>query len=168
MATDIAFALGILSLLGDKVPTGLKVFLAALAIVDDLMAILVIAIFYSSNLHYDYLLYAGGALGLLIAFNRLGVRNIFLYLIPGAVMWYLIHHSGIHATIAGVLTAITLPTTEDDTESQLEKLEHALTKPVNFLIMPIFAIANTNITLQAGMVEGLAGNVGLGIVLGLF
>jgi len=168
MATDIAFALGILSLLGDKVPTGLKVFLAALAIVDDLMAILVIAIFYSSNLHYDYLLYAGGVFGLLIAFNRLGVKNIFLYLIPGAVMWYLIHHSGIHATIAGVLTAITLPTTEDDTESPLEKLEHALTKPVNFLIMPIFAIANTNITFQAGMVEGLAGNVGLGIVLGLF
>lgn len=168
MATDIAFALGILSLLGDKVPSGLKVFLAALAIVDDLMAILVIAIFYSSELHYEYLMYAGGVFALLIAFNRFGVKNITMYLIPGAVMWYLIHHSGIHATIAGVLTAITLPTTEDDTESPLEKLEHALTKPVNFLIMPIFAIANTNITFEDGMVEGLAGSVGLGIVLGLF
>lgn len=168
MATDIAFALGVLSLLGDKIPTGLKIFLAALAIVDDLMAILVIAIFYSSELHYEYLIYAAGIFALLIAFNRFGVKNLALYLIPGAVMWYLIHHSGIHATIAGVLTAITLPTTEDDTESPLEKLEHALTKPVNFLIMPIFAIANTNITFQDGMIDGLTGNVGLGIILGLF
>lgn len=168
MATDIAFALGILSLLGNKVPTGLKVFLAALAIVDDLMAILVIAIFYSSALHYEYLLYAAGIFALLIAFNRFGVKNILAYLIPGAVMWYFIHHSGIHATIAGVLTALTLPTTKDDSESPLEKLEHILTKPVNFLIMPIFAIANTNITFQEGMIEGLTGNVGLGIMLGLF
>ncbi len=168
MATDIAFALGILSLLGNKVPNGLKVFLAALAIVDDLMAILVIAIFYSANLHFDYLMYAGGVFVMLIIFNRLGIKNLFFYIIPGIVMWYLIHHSGIHATIAGVLTALTLPTTADATESPLEKLEHALAKPVNFIIMPIFAIANTNITFTDGMVEGLAGNLGLGIVLGLF
>lgn len=168
MATDIAFALGIVSLLGDKVPSGLKVFLAALAIVDDLMAILVIAIFYTSNLHLDYLIYAAGVYAIMIGFNRMRLNNIFFYIIPGMVMWYLIHHSGIHATIAGVLTALTLPTTPDDKESPLEKLEHALTKPVNFLIMPIFAIANTNITFVDGMVEGLTGNVGLGIVLGLF
>jgi NhaA family Na+:H+ antiporter len=168
MATDIAFALGILSLLGNKVPTGLKIFLAALAIVDDLMAILVIAIFYSSELHLIYLAYAGGLFALQIAFNRFGVKNIFLYIIPGIVMWYFIHHSGIHATIAGVLTALTLPTTDDDTESPLEKLEHALATPVNFIIMPIFAIANTNITFQGGMVEGLASNLGMGILLGLF
>ncbi len=168
MATDIAFALGILSLLGNRVPSGIKVFLAALAIVDDLMAILVIAIFYSSHLHLDYLMYAGFVFALLIAFNRMGLKHIAFYIIPGIVMWYLIHHSGIHATIAGVLTAITLPTTPDATESPLEKLEHMLAKPVNFLIMPIFAIANTNITFEDGMIEGLSSNLGLGIILGLF
>lgn len=168
MATDIAFALGIISLLGSKVPSGLKIFLAALAIVDDLMAILVIAIFYSSHLHFAYLGYAAGLFLLQLTFNRLGFKNIFFYLVPGVVMWYFIHHSGIHATIAGVLTAITLPTNDNDTESPLEKLERALTRPVTFIIMPIFAIANTNITLEAGMVDGLSANLGLGIVLGLF
>ena len=168
MATDIAFALGILSLLGNKVPGGLKIFLAALAIVDDLMAILVIAIFYSAELHYDYLLYAGGVFALLIVFNKMGIKNILFYLLPGAVMWYFIHHSGIHATIAGVLTAITLPTTRDDSESPLEKLEHSLANPVNFVIMPIFALVNTNITFESGMMDGLSGNLGLGILLGLF
>lgn len=168
MATDIAFALGILSLLGNRVPTGLKIFLAALAIVDDLMAILVIAVFYSSDIHFDYLMYAGGVFVLLIAFNKFGIKNIFFYILPGIVMWYLIHHSGIHATIAGVLTALTLPTTKDNTESPLEKLEHALSRPVNFIIMPIFAIANTNITFESGMVEGLFSNLGMGILLGLF
>ena len=168
MATDIAFALGILSLLGNKVPSGLKIFLAALAIVDDLMAILVIAIFYSSELHLNYLLFAGGMFALQIIFNRVGLKNIFFYIIPGIFMWYFIHHSGVHATIAGVLTALTLPTTADDVESPLEKLEHFLTKPVNFLIMPVFAIANTNITFESGMVEGLISNLGFGIVLGLF
>lgn len=168
MATDIAFALGILSLLCSKVPSGLKIFLAALAIVDDLIAILVIAIFYSSELHFQYLGYAGAIFLLLIIFNRLGFKNLFFYLIPGAVMWYFIHHSGVHATIAGVLTALTLPTNEEDIDSPLEKLEHALTRPVNFIIMPIFALANTNITFESGMVQGLSGNLGLGIVLGLF
>lgn len=168
MATDIAFALGILSLLGSRVPTGLKIFLAALAIVDDLMAILVIAIFYSTELHLNYLAFAGGMFALQIALNRFGVKNIWFYILPGIVMWYFIHHSGIHATIAGVLTALTLPTTEDDTESPLEKLEHALSTPVNYVIMPIFAIANTNITFEQGMVSGLTSNLGLGIVLGLF
>lgn len=168
MATDIAFALGILSLLGDKVPSGLKIFLAALAIVDDLIAILVIAIFYSSKLHFLYLGYAGAIFILLMVFNRIGVKNLFFYLVPGAVMWYFIHHSGIHATIAGVLVALTLPTNEEDTDSPLEKLEHALTRPVNFMIMPIFALANTNIAFESEMVQGLTGNVGLGIILGLF
>lgn len=168
MATDIAFALGVLSLLGNKVPTGLKIFLAALAIVDDLIAILVIAIFYSAELQFTYLAYAGGVFALLMLFNRFGVKNILFYVIPGIAMWYFIHHSGIHATIAGVLTALTLPTTVGSDESPLEKLEHMLTKPVNFLIMPIFAIANTNITFESGMVEGLVSNLGFGIVLGLF
>src|SRR5690606_22927986 len=99
MATDIAFALAVISMLDKRVPPSLKVFLAALAIVDDLLAILVIALFYSSELHYTYLLYAGGIFALQMAFNKLGVKNILAYVIPGVFMWYFIHHSGIHATI---------------------------------------------------------------------
>lgn len=169
MATDIAFALAILSLLGKKVPVALKIFLAALAIVDDLMAILVIAIFYSTSLNLLYLLYAGGLVIFLFILNKTGVKKIWAYLIPGIFIWYFIHHSGIHATIAGVLVAITLPTTPDSAvESPLEKLEHILVKPVNFLILPLFALANTNIEFVDGMIGGLASPLGLGIVLGLF
>lgn len=167
MATDIAFALGILSLLGNRVPAQLKIFLAALAIVDDLMAILVIAIFYTKELHTNYLLYAGAMFVLQMICNRFKVKTVWAYLVQGIFMWYFIHHSGIHATIAGVLTALTLPTTEDDTESPLEKLEHVLSNPVNFIIMPIFAIANTNITFESGMSKGLLSGMGMGIVLGL-
>lgn len=167
MATDIAFAIAVLALLGKRVPASLKVFLTALAIVDDLGAILVIAFFYSAELHLTYLLYAAGIFGLLIAFNLLGFKNTWFYLIPGLFMWYFIHHSGIHATIAGVLTALTLPTTPDATVSPLEKLEHALTRPVNFLIMPLFALANTNIRFEPGMTEGLTSSLGLGIAFGL-
>ncbi|MFC5412486.1 Na+/H+ antiporter NhaA [Larkinella bovis] len=167
MATDIAFALAIITLLGKRIPAALKVFLAALAIVDDLCAILVIALFYSTELHVGYLVYAGILFALLIVFNRLGIKHLAFYLIPGLVMWYFVHHSGIHATIAGVLTALTLPTTPDDTESPLEKLEHALLKPVNFVIMPLFALANTNIRFESGMVDGLTTTMGLGILLGL-
>ncbi|GEO05865.1 Na(+)/H(+) antiporter NhaA [Adhaeribacter aerolatus] len=168
MATDIAFAIAVLSLLGSRVPLSLKVFLTALAIVDDLGAILVIALFYSSEIHLDYLLYAGGIFALLIIFNLLGFKKLIFYLVPGVFMWYFIHHSGIHATIAGVLTALTLPTTPGAEESPLEKLEHGLTKPVNFLIMPLFALANTNIRFEADMIDGLTSNLGLGIILGLF
>lgn len=168
MATDIAFAIAIITLLGKNVPVALKVFLAALAIVDDLMAIIVIAAFYSSSLHYQYLGYAAALVVLLIIFNRMGVTKLFFYLIPGAFIWYFIHHSGIHATIAGVITAFTLPTTKGAEESPLERLEHILSKPVNFLIMPIFALANTNITFEPGMLEGVFTPLGLGIILGLF
>lgn len=167
MATDIAFALAVISMLDKRVPTSLKVFLAALAIVDDLLAILVIAIFYSSELHYTYLLYAGGIFALQLAFNKFGVKNILAYIIPGIFMWYFIHHSGIHATIAGVLTAMTLPTTPDEKESPLEKLEHLLAKPVNFIIIPIFAFVNTAIVLSTDMLGGLTSPMGLGIILGL-
>lgn len=168
MATDIAFALAVISLLGKSVPTSLKILLAALAIVDDLMAILVIATFYSTSLHFTYLMYAGGLFVMLIAFNRLGVKNIAFYIIPGLFIWYFVHHSGIHATIAGVLVAITLPTTPDAKESPLEKLEHILMRPVNFLIMPLFALANTNIKFESGMIDGLFTPLGMGIILGLF
>lgn len=167
MATDIAFALAVISMLDKRVPASLKVFLAALAIVDDLLAILVIAIFYSSELHYTYLLYAAGIFALQITFNKMGVKNILAYIISGVFMWYFIHHSGIHATIAGVLTAMTLPTTPDDVESPLEKLEHILAKPVNFIIIPLFAFVNTAIVLSADMLGGLTSNMGLGIIIGL-
>lgn len=167
MATDIAFALAIITLLGKRVPASLKIFLAALAIVDDLLAILVIAVFYTSELHYTYLLYAAGLVALLVVFNRAGIKKLYFYLIPGLFIWYFIHHSGIHATIAGVLVAMTLPTTPDTTESPLEKLEHALLTPVNFFIMPLFAMVNTNIRFDDEMLDGLFTPLGMGIILGL-
>src|SRR5690606_37405802 len=133
----------------------------------DLLAILVIALFYSAELNFVHLAYAGAILVLLVLFNRFGVENIAFYLIPGVFIWYFVHQSGIHATIAGVLVAVALPTTPDATESPLETLEHALIKAVHSLIIPIFALANTNILFVDGMVEGLFSALGMGIVLGL-
>lgn len=167
MATDIAFALAVISLLGSRVPASLKIFLAALAIVDDLLAILVIALFYSSTLQYTYLLIAFGLFLLQLLFNKIGIQKLIFYIVPGIFMWYFIHHSGIHATIAGVLTAMTIPTTPDDKESPLERLEHLLSKPVNFIIIPLFAFANTAILLHQEMIQGLTSSMGLGIIFGL-
>ena len=167
MATDIAFALGILSLLGKRVPASLKVFLAALAIVDDLGAILVIAIFYTNELHWMELLYSAGIMALLISMNYFGVKRLFFYIIPGIFLWYFIHHSGIHATIAGVLLALTIPSNPVKRASPLEHLEHMIVRPVNFLIMPIFALANTNIRFESEMMNGLTSPLGLGIIFGL-
>src|SRR5690606_17041975 len=121
MATDIAFALAVINLVGKKAPASLKIFLAALAIVDDLIAILVIAFFYSSGIETTYLLYAGIGLAVLVIMNRLNIQNPYLYLIPGVFIWYFIHHSGIHATIAGVLVAMTIPTNDTAKESPLER-----------------------------------------------
>lgn len=168
MATDIAFALAIIAMLGKSVPASLKIFLAALAIVDDLGAILVIAVFYTSEVHFTYLLMAAGILAVLALLNYFKVKSIIFYLIPGVFLWYFIHHSGIHATIAGVLLAFTIPTNETDQPSPLEKLEHFLHMPVNYIIMPVFALANTNITFQKEMLHGLISPLGAGIVLGLF
>ncbi|MCT1524990.1 Na+/H+ antiporter NhaA [Sphingobacterium hotanense] len=167
MATDIAFALAVINLLGNRIPASLKIFLAALAIVDDLIAILVIAFFYSSGIETTYLIYAAIGMIVLLAMNRMNIQNPYLYLLPGVFIWYFIHHSGIHATIAGVLVAMTIPTNDTDVESPLERLEHALVKPVNLLIIPIFAFANTNITLENSMIQGLTSSLGLGIALGL-
>lgn len=167
MATDIAFALAVISMLGKKVPLSLKVFLAALAIVDDLGAIVVIAIFYTEQLHTSQLLYAGGIVALLAAMNYLGVKKLIFYIIPGLFLWYFVHHSGIHATIAGVLLAFTIPTNKTADPSPLEKLEHSLTNPVNFVIMPLFALANTNIRFNNTMIDGLVSPLGLGIIFGL-
>ena len=168
MATDIAFALAVIAMLGKSVPASLKIFLAALAIVDDLGAILVIAVFYTNEVHFDYLLMAAGVIVLLLAFNFFNIKPLYFYLVPGVFLWYFIHHSGIHATIAGVLLALTIPTNAANTESPLEKLEHLLNGPVNYFIMPVFALANTNITFQKEMLGGLVSPLGLGIVTGLF
>ncbi|WP_051081520.1 Na+/H+ antiporter NhaA [Riemerella columbina] len=169
MATDIAFCLAIISMLGKRVPASLKIFLAALAIVDDLGAIIVIALFYTDQLEWMYLGLSAGIMALLIGLNYFGVKKHIYYLIPGVFLWYCVHHSGIHATIAGVLLAFTIPTNVSETEiSPLEKLEGKLHLPVNFIIMPIFALANTNITLKEKMVDGLFTNFGYGIILGLF
>lgn len=168
MATDIAFSLAIISLLGNKIPNSIKIFLAALAIVDDLGAILVIAIFYTDQIHWMYLLLSLGVTALLFLLNFLKVTRIIFYLIPGLFLWYFLHHSGIHATIAGVLLAFSIPTNVSDIEiSPLEKLEHQLHFPVSFLIMPIFALTNTNITFTNEMISGVTSTLGLGIILGL-
>jgi NhaA family Na+:H+ antiporter len=167
MATDIAFALAIVAALGNRVPTSIKIFLAALAIVDDLGAILVIALFYSSKLDSTYLAYAGGLIVLLATLNYFGVKHLIFYLIPGVFLWYLVHHSGIHATIAGVLLACFIPTNPVKETSPLEKLERLLLKPVNLFIMPLFALANTNIHLEWSMLKGISSPIGLGIILGL-
>lgn len=167
MATDIAFALGVISLLGKRVPSSLKIFMAALAIVDDLGAILVIAVFYTNELHWNYLLYSAGILALLFVMNRSGVKKLYFYILPGIVLWYFVHHSGIHATIAGVLLALTIPANPVKDTSPLEKLEHIIVKPVNFLIMPIFALANTNIRFEYKMIDDLYSPLGLGIICGL-
>lgn len=168
MATDIAFSLAIISMLGNKVPNSTKIFLAALAIVDDLGAILVIAIFYTEQIHWTYLLLSAGVVALLFLLNFLKVTRIIFYIIPGLFLWYFLHHSGIHATIAGVLLAFSIPTNVSTVEvSPLEKLEHQLHFPVSFLIMPIFALTNTNITFNNEMLGGLKNSLGIGIIGGL-
>jgi len=169
MATDIAFALGVLALLGSRVPASLKVFLTALAVMDDLGAIIVIAVFYTAELSLSYLLAALAVFGLLVALNRLRVMSLLPYLLGGALMWFLMLKSGVHATIAGVLLAFAIPFTgkEDDEESPSHRLEHFLHKPVAFVILPVFALANTAIVIGAGALQGLTANNSLGIISGL-
>lgn len=169
MATDIAFSLAIISLLGKSVPNSLKIFLSALAIVDDLGAIIVIALFYTDSIDWLSLGICGGITLLLVILNKLKVTKINFYLVPGLFLWYFMHHSGIHATIAGVILAFTIPTNVSDTEiSPLEKLEQQLHIPVSFFIMPIFALANTNITFQAEVLDHFVSPLSLGIIFGLF
>ncbi|MBC7555959.1 MAG: Na+/H+ antiporter NhaA [Chryseobacterium sp.] len=168
MATDIAFSLAIVGMLGNAVPSSIKIFLAALAIVDDLGAILIIAFFYTDSLQWQYLGVCFIIIGLLILFNFLNFKNYFFYIIPGIFLWYFMIHSGIHATIAGVILAFTIPTNiAKDIPSPLEKLESKLHIPVSFFIMPIFALTNTDITFHTGMIDGLFTNFGAGIIVGL-
>lgn len=168
MATDIAFALAVLSLLGKRVPVSLKIFLTALAVIDDLGAILVIAIFYTGSLAWTNLLIAMGVLGILLILNRLKVRNLIPYLAGGVVVWYFMLHSGIHATISGVLLAFVIPFGNGDEKSTSYILQHFLHKPVAFLILPIFALANTAVILPDDWVHSLVEANSLGIFVGLF
>lgn len=167
MATDIAFALGILALAGNKVPASVKVFLAALAIIDDIGAILVIAFFYTKTVLFTYLLIAAGILLALIVLNRLRIRNLFFYIVPGVVMWYCFLKSGVHATIAGVLLAFVIPFSKDNDKNVSYQLQHFLHKPVAFGIVPIFALVNTAILIPPNVISGLASSNSLGIILGL-
>lgn len=167
MATDIAFALGILSLLGNKVPTSLKVFLTALAVIDDLGAILVIAIFYTNNLSLFNLGIALGIFAVLLIMNRLKVRNLIPYLVLGVFMWYFMLNSGVHATISGVLLAFAIPFGNGDKKSTSYILQHWLHKPVAFLILPIFALANTAIIINSDWHYALTHHYTIGIAIGL-
>ncbi|HEY3307404.1 MAG TPA: Na+/H+ antiporter NhaA [Desulfuromonadaceae bacterium] len=168
MATDIAYALGVLALLGNKVPMSLRIFLAALAIIDDLGAIIVIGLFYVKDFS---LLYFGLAIGIfagLLVLNRLRILWLPLYLVPGLIMWYFMLKSGVHPTISGVLLAFAIPFGKGDNKSPSYKLQHFLNKPVAFIIMPLFALANTGIVLTGNLIEGLATPNSLGIFAGLF
>ncbi|WP_052526584.1 Na+/H+ antiporter NhaA, partial [Chlamydia trachomatis] len=170
MATDIAFALGVLSLLGSGVPASLKIFLTALAVMDDLGAIIVIAVFYTAEFSFLYLLAALGVFAILILMNRvLRIMALVPYLLGGALMWFLMLKSGVHATVAGVLLAFAIPYSakQDDAESPSHRLENALHTPVAFLILPVFALANTGIVVGAGWAEELLSANSLGILLGL-
>ncbi len=168
-ATDIAFSLGVLSLLGKRVPLSLKIFLTALAIIDDLGAIIIIAVFYSGDLSIKYLTLMLLAFLILLIINKFNVKKFFPYLVIGLLLWDFTHNSGIHATIAGVLLAMTIPHREKVKDfSLLIKIEHMISPYVAFGIMPLFAFANAGVSLEGLNLSSLLDKVPFGIVLGLF
>ena len=168
-ATDIAFSLGVLSLLGKRVPLSLKVFLTALAIIDDLGAIVIIALFYSGDLNIKYLILMLAAFIILLLINKFNIKKFLPYLIVGLFLWDFTHNSGIHATIAGVLLAMTIPHRKKEKDfSLLIKIEHAISPYVAFGIMPLFAFANAGVSLEGLTFGSLLNKVPLGILLGLF
>jgi NhaA family Na+:H+ antiporter len=170
MATDIAFALGVLAILGSKIPASLKVFLTALAVIDDLGAIVVIAVFYTAELSVWYLTGAAAVFVLLVVLNRLfRIKRLAPYLIGGVLMWFLMFRSGVHATIAGVLLAFTIPfsAVEDDEGSPSHVLENFLHWPVAFIVLPVFALANTCIIIRADSMQEMFSANSSGIALGL-
>jgi len=173
MATDIAFALGVLALLGDRVPTSLKVFLAALAIADDIGAVLVIAFFYTAQISWPSLGVGGLFFVALLAANRAGARHLLIYAILGVGLWLAFLQSGIHATVAGVLLAITIPARQRTasravlTSNPMLRLEHALIPWNRYLIMPVFALANAGVALGAGAARSVVAPVSLGVICGL-
>ncbi|MGC4103441.1 Na+/H+ antiporter NhaA [Ferruginibacter sp.] len=167
MATDIAFAVGILSLLGSRVPASLKIFLTALAVIDDLGAIIVIAVFYTSTLSLVHLFLALGVFAVLLVLNRLKIQNPVPYLLGGIVMWYFMLQSGVHATLAGILLAFAIPFGNGDERSVSYRIQHFLHKPVAFFILPLFAMANTGISISSDWYAGLTQNLSVGIIAGL-
>jgi len=169
MATDIAFALGVLALLGSRVPASLKIFLTALAVMDDLGAIIVIAVFYTAKLSTVYLFGSIIVFGILVLLSKAKVTKLIPYLLGGILMWFLMLKSGVHATIAGVLLGFAIPfsTKEDDEESLSHKMEHFLHKPVAFIILPIFALANTGIVIDSESLKTLMNPNEIGIMSGL-
>lgn len=169
-ATDIAFALGILALLGPRVPASLKIFLLAVAIIDDLAAIIIIAFFYTQDLSLVALGWAGGGTIVLFLMNRFRVMRILPYALVGMFVWAAVLKSGVHATLAGVITALAIPMTrpDADTPSPLRRAEHGLHIWVAFLILPLFAFANAGVSLKGLAVSDLLSPVPLGIALGLF
>jgi NhaA family Na+:H+ antiporter len=169
-ATDIAFALGVLALLGPRVPLSLKVFLTALAIIDDLGAVLIIALFYTADLNVPALGGAALVVAGLVAMNRLGVHRLWAYLVPGVLLWYLVLLSGIHATLAGVVLALTIPLAIDKRtgDSSLMRLEHGIQPYVAFLIVPIFGFANAGVSFAGFTPAALLDPVPVGIAAGLF
>lgn len=167
MATDIAFALGVLSLLGNRVPLSLKIFLTALAVIDDLGAILIIAFFYTKDLSLPDLGIALGIFGFLLILNRLKVKQLLVYLTGGLAMWFFMLNSGVHATITGVLLAFAIPFGKTDEDSPSYTLQHFLHKPVAFFILPVFALANTALTLSSDVGQLFTEPYSLGIALGL-
>jgi len=172
-ATDIAFALGVLSLLGSRVPTSLKIFLTALAIIDDLGAVVIIALFYTSGLQPLMLAAAAAVTIALFLLNKRGVTSLIPYIVLGGVLWFLVLQSGVHATLAGVVLALTIPlkrskAAPDDASSPLHKLEHGIAPWVTFVILPIFGFANAGVSLAGVSANDLTQPVPLGIAAGLF
>jgi NhaA family Na+:H+ antiporter len=167
MATDIAFALGVLSLAGKRVPIALKIFLTALAIIDDLGAIMIIAIFYTSQLSLQNLIISLSIFAVLVIMNRMKINSLVLYIVPGIAMWYFMLHSGLHPTITGVLLAFAIPFRKGGDDSPSAILQHFLHKPVAFGILPLFALANTCIYFEPGIFSKLTEHNSLGIMLGL-
>lgn len=167
MATDIAFAIGMLALLGSRVPPSLKIFLTALAVIDDICAIIIIAVFYSNGISFMYLGIALGIFLVLLLLNKLKVNNLLFYIVGGIAMWYCMLHSGIHATIAGVLLAFTIPFGNGNEKTPSYQLQHALHKPVAFFILPVFALANTCIIFGHDWAAGLLSKEATGIIAGL-
>ena len=169
-ATDIAFSIGVLSLLGSRVPLSLKVFLVALAIIDDMGAVIIIALFYTTELNITFLGLMFSCFAILMIMNRTNVRYLSVYLFVGLFMWFFTYKSGVHATIAGVLLAIAIPHKSDKShhKSMLKHLEHTLAPYVSFLIMPIFAFANAGVNFDGMSINQLFQPVPLGILLGLF
>ena len=167
MATDIAFAIGILSLLGNRVPASLKIFLTALAVIDDLGAIIVIALFYSTSISIINLFGSIGIFLLLLLFNRLRIYMLLPYLLAGSLMWYFMMHSGVHPAISGVMLAFVIPFIEGDNKSPSYRLQSWLHKPVAFIILPLFALVNTAIYVGENWAIGLGKTTSMGILIGL-